>query len=70
MTSLTKPRFSLLVSSALATILVSIVSAWIVNSPAAPVAQVPIARGSEMHHSSSRHLFQISPIPPGADWTS
>ncbi len=72
---MTRPRKNrsfpnVLVTSTLGTTLVSILAAWVVSSLAfAPVVatpDVPKASYSEPGH----HLFQISPIPPGADWTS
>jgi hypothetical protein len=55
-----------LVTSTLGTALVCILAAWVVSSLAfAPLAMLDIG-----HAHPSHHLFQISPIPPGADWTS
>ena len=54
------------VSSTLGTTLMSILAAWVVSSLAsAPLAMPDVGRAHPSHH-----LFQISPIPPGADWTS
>ena len=59
-------------SSTLGTTLLSIVAAWTVSSvlldPALP--HDPGAVHLKSDQPSSRHLFQISPIPPGADWTA
>jgi hypothetical protein len=60
------------VSSTLGATLVSIVAAWTVSSvildPALPHGQGTVHLKSDQ--PSSRHLFRISPIPPGADWTA
>jgi hypothetical protein len=52
------------VSALAATILISLSSVWLTTF-FAPVTVTPQAS----QPSSSRH-FQLSPIPPGADWTS
>jgi hypothetical protein len=54
-----------LVTSALATTLGSILAAWVVSS----LALSPVAASRDVG-PSSHHLFQISPIPPGADWAA
>jgi hypothetical protein len=63
-----------LVGSAVGTTLVSIAAAWLATSLAfAPVVanpDTPSADASKSYTSSPRHLYQLSPIPPGADWTS
>jgi hypothetical protein len=52
------------VSSTLGTTLMRILVAWVVSSFVfAPVLAAP-------HTSSSHHLYQLSPIPAGADWTA
>jgi hypothetical protein len=57
---------SVLTISSLGTTLVSILATWVVSSLAfAPIVLPP---GADQP-LSGRH-FQISPIPPGADWTS
>ena len=60
------------VSSTLGVTLLSIVAAWTVSSiilnPVATNSQNGIHLKSDQ--PSSRHLFRISPIPPGADWTA
>ena len=71
----TKPSFPYaLVSSTLGTTLVSIAAVWLATSSLyAPVIAAPdtaSALHSHSDHSSSGRLFQLSPIPPGADWTS
>ena len=63
---MTRPTLSFpyaLISSTLGTILVSVTAVWLVTSIYAP---------SPTSHSSgsSHHLFRLSPIPPGADWTA
>jgi hypothetical protein len=57
---MTSSRFVL--SSAVVTVLISLLSVSIVTS-LAPVTS------KQTYSPSSRH-FQISPVPPGADWTS
>ena len=62
-----------LVSSTVGATLMSIAAAWLATSLTfAPVAKpdTPSGDASKSHTSSSRHLYQLSPIPPGADWTS
>ena len=60
------------VSSTLGATLVSILAAWTVSSvivdPVAP--NRPSAVELKSDQSTARHLFRISPIPPGADWTT
>jgi hypothetical protein len=56
-----------LLSSTLGTILVSITAAWLAAASYAPAVS-PVEAVPQ--HSSSSHLFHLSPIPPGADWTS
>ncbi len=56
-----------LVSSTLGTILVSITAVWLVAATYTPLA-APDARPS--HSTGSHQFYQLSPIPPGADWTS
>ena len=59
-------------SSTLGVTLVSIVAAWtgssVILDPAAPNS--PSAGQLKSDQSTSQHLFRISPIPPGADWTT
>jgi hypothetical protein len=58
-----------LISSTLGTVLVSMTAVWLVTSAYQPVT-VPDAT-SAPHSSSWPHpLYRLSPIPPGADWTS
>ena len=63
-----------LLSSTVGTTLISIAAVWLVTSHAfAPVVATPDTANiqhSESHPSSTRPLYQLSPIPPGADWTS
>jgi hypothetical protein len=35
-----------------------------------PAPHDPAAVQLESDQPSSRHIFRISPIPPGADWTA
>ena len=60
------------VSSTLGATLISIVAAWTVSSaildPIAPNSSSAAHLKSD--RPTSRHLFRISPIPPGADWTA
>jgi hypothetical protein len=60
------------VSSTLGVTLLSIVAAWTVSSvildPALP--NDPGAVHLKSNQPASKHLFRISPIPPGADWTA
>jgi hypothetical protein len=60
------------VSSTLGATLISIVAAWTVSSaildPIEPNS--PSAAHLKSDQPTSRHLFRISPIPPGADWTA
>ena len=60
------------VSSTLGATLISIVAAWTVSSaildPIAPNS--PSATHLKSDQPTSRHLFRVSPIPPGADWTT
>ena len=55
----------LFVSSTLGTTLASIAAVWIVLAFAPSVA-TPAVHAYQPHG----HNFQLSPIPPGADWTS
>jgi hypothetical protein len=70
---MTKPTFPYaLLSSTLGTVLVSVTAVWLAAATYAP-APAP-DRASAVHSnspsSSSQPLFRLSPIPPGADWTS
>jgi len=60
------------VSSTLGVTLLSIVAAWTASSvildPALP--RDPAAVHLKSDQPASKHLFRISPIPPGADWTA
>ena len=60
------------VSSTLGATLISIVAAWTVSSvivdPVAPNSPSAVHRKSDP--PTSWHLFRISPIPPGGDWTA
>jgi hypothetical protein len=67
MTRPTKSSFPCaLISSTLGTVLVSVIAVWLATSTY--VSHYDAAPTSKA--SSSRQLFQLSPIPPGADWTS
>jgi hypothetical protein len=70
----TRSRPYALVSSAVGTTLISIAAVWLAISIAfAPVMATPdppSADASKSYTSSPRPLYQLSPIPPGADWTS
>jgi hypothetical protein len=55
----------LFVSSTLGTTLVSIAAVWIVLA-FAPIGATHAGHAYQPHG----HNFQLSPIPPGADWTS
>jgi hypothetical protein len=72
MTRTSNPRSFAFVSSTLGATLISIVAAWTVSSvildPVVPNS--PGAVHLKSDPSTSRHLFRISPIPPGADWTA
>ena len=68
MTRPTKSSFPCaLISGTLATVLVSVIAVWL-----ATPTYVSHYNAAPTHPkaSSSRQLFQLSPIPPGADWTS
>jgi hypothetical protein len=55
------------VSSTLATTFANIVAAWVVSS----FVFAPVPAGPESGPTaSSHHLYQLSPIPAGADWTA
>ncbi len=60
----------ILVSSTVGTTIISILAAWVVSSLAvAPVViEAPATQGTTQ--SSPHHLYQLSPIPAGADWIS
>lgn len=75
--SKTNHRFPrLLITSTMGTTLISIAAAWIVTSATfAPVVISPEAENAAQTRSydaseSSRPRFRLSPIPPGADWTT
>jgi hypothetical protein len=68
MTRPTKSSFlCALISSTLGTVLVSVISVWLATS--IHVSRYDAAP-THPKASSSHQLFQLSPIPPGADWTS
>ena len=72
MTRTSNHRSFAFVSSTLGATLISVLAAWTVSS----VILDPVVRNSpgavhlKSDPSTSRHLFRISPIPPGADWTA
>ena len=72
MTRHSNPGSLAFVSSTLGATLISIVAAWTVSSaildPIAP--NRPSATHLKSDQQTSRHLFRVSPIPPGADWTT
>jgi hypothetical protein len=58
-------------SSTLGATLVSIVAAWTVSSVI--VEPIETRDPNAIHQSgqpASKHLYRLSPIPPGADWTA
>lgn len=60
-----------LVSSAIATTLACILTASVITSALAPRTETPdTSDRSQSYKPSSGHLYRLSPIPPGADWTS
>jgi hypothetical protein len=69
---MTKSQFPrALISSTVGTTLFSIAAVWLVTF--APVVATPDTasiESSKSYQPSSRHLYRLSPIPPGADWTS
>ena len=72
MTKRQSPRA--LISSTVGTTLFSIAAVWLVTSHAfAPVVATPDTANidhSKSYQPSTRHLYRLSLIPPGADWTS
>ena len=71
---MTKHQFpGAIVSSTVESILISIAAVWLVTSPAfAPVVATPDTAKFEHTepYKPSGRLYRLSPIPPGADWTS
>ena len=61
---MTSPRA--IVTSALATTMISLFAASIINSALPPDAS--IARGPQLDGLSQARPYQLSPIPAGADW--
>jgi hypothetical protein len=57
----------LLMSSTAGTTFASILVAWLASSLAFAPATLDVPKAGR---SAGHHLFQISPIPPGADWTA
>jgi hypothetical protein len=61
------------VTSTVGTALISIAAVWLATSSVlAPVAAIPDTAKFEQTkpYKPSGHLYRLSPIPPGADWTS
>ena len=60
------------VSSTFGVTLLSIVAAWTDSSVIldSAVPRDPGAIHLKSNQPASKHLFRISPIPPGADWTA
>jgi hypothetical protein len=59
-----------LISSTLGTVLVSVTAVWLATSTYdAPMSRHD-APPAPSCASSSHQIFRLSPIPPGADWTS
>jgi hypothetical protein len=59
-----------LMSSTLGTILVSMTAVWLATSAYAPADRPDAAASHHNSSGSSSKLYRLSPIPPGADWTS
>jgi hypothetical protein len=64
MTKTSRPHA--LLSSTLGTVLVSITAVWLAAAPHTSLS----APDAQPSHSTSSHLYRLSPIPAGADWTS
>ena len=62
--------FALMIST-VGTILVTVAAVWLATSLAyGPVATPDPSVHSKSYKPSDRPLYRLSPIPPGADWTS
>jgi hypothetical protein len=59
-----------LASSTLGTILVSVTAIWLATSTYVPAGHPDPAAPHHYSSGSSSQPFRLSPIPPGADWTS
>jgi hypothetical protein len=62
-----------IVTSTMGTALISIAAVWLATSPVlAPVVATPDTATFEQAkpYKPSGRLYRLSPIPPGADWTS
>ena len=59
-----------LMSSTLGTVLVSMTAVWLATATFRPLDAPDVPNAHPSHSTSSHHLFRLSPIPPGADWTS
>jgi hypothetical protein len=72
---MTKHQFpgAMIVTSTIGTTLISVVAAWIMTSSAF-VPVVATSDTAKYEHANSYkpsgHLYRLSPIPAGADWTS
>jgi len=55
-----------LLGSALGGILISFAGVWLATSLLYP----PVIANTHSSHSPSGPMYQLSPIPPGADWTT
>lgn len=58
-----------LISSTLGTVLVSVTAVWLATLTYSPMSRHDAAP-AHASGSSPHQLFRLSPIPPGADWTS
>jgi len=70
MTRHRNPHSFAFVSSTLAATLLSIVAAWTVSSIVLDPLPADPSAIQLKQDPPSRHLFRLSPIPPGADWTA
>jgi hypothetical protein len=67
----TSNRSFAFVSSTFGATLISIVAAWTVSSVILdPVAPRDPSAIHQSNQPASKHLYRISPIPAGADWTA
>jgi hypothetical protein len=61
-----KTRFLALLNSTLGATFASILAAWVATS----TILAPVVTPAQAPAGSSSHHYQISPIPPGADWSA
>jgi hypothetical protein len=66
----TSNRSFAFVSSTFGATLISIVAAWTVSSVIFDVAPRDPNAINQSNQPASKHLYRISPIPAGADWTA